>query len=123
VTERVQAQRNSLRYARAYRAVLGGARLWRARSSWRISHRSRFAKRQILREAHLRRRHSGSRGAPTMRYLFSADGTSANLTGADLRGSDMTYANFSSATFTGANWAERRSMAQTLRHTIGYARI
>jgi len=106
---------NSLRYARAYRAVLGGARLWRADlvGAYLTEADLRNAN---LREAHLRDAILDHARADHALFI-SADGSSANLTGADLRGSDMTYANFQSATFTGAKLGGASVYGANLRRT------
>jgi uncharacterized protein YjbI with pentapeptide repeats len=107
---------NSLRYARGYRAVLSGARLWRADlvGAYLTEADLRNAN---MREAHLRDAvldHARADHA----LLISADGSSANLTGADLRGSDMTYAIFESASFAGAKLGGASLYGANLKHTI-----
>jgi uncharacterized protein YjbI with pentapeptide repeats len=106
---------NSLRYARGYRAVLSGARLWRADliGAYLTEADLRNAN---MREAHLRDAvldHTRADHA----LLISADGTSADLTGADLRGSDMTYAIFESASFAGAKLGGASLYGADLKHT------
>jgi uncharacterized protein YjbI with pentapeptide repeats len=106
---------NSLRYARGYRAVLGGARLWRADlvGAYLTEADLRNAN---LREAHLRDAvldHARADHA----LLISADGTDANLTGADLRSSDMTYSVFENASFGGAKLGAASLYGAKLRHT------
>jgi uncharacterized protein YjbI with pentapeptide repeats len=106
---------NSLRYARGYRAVLSGARLWRADlvGAYLTEADLRNAN---MREAHLRDAvldHARADHA----LLISADGTSADLTGADLRGSDMTYAIFESASFAGAKLGGASLYGANLKHT------
>src|SRR6266404_5981452 len=106
---------NSLRYARGYRAVLPGARLWRADlvGAYLTEADLRNAN---MREAHLRDAvldHARADHA----LLISADGSSANLTGADLRGSDMTYAVFENASFAGAKLGGASLYGANLKHT------
>ncbi len=106
---------NSLRYARGYRAVLSGARLWRADlvGAYLTEADLRNAN---MREAHLRDAvldHARADHA----LLISADGTNANLTGADLRGSDMTYAIFENASFAGAKLGGASLYGSNLKHT------
>jgi uncharacterized protein YjbI with pentapeptide repeats len=106
---------NSLRYARGYRAVLSGARLWRADlvGAYLTEADLRNAN---MREAHLRDAvldHARADHA----LLISADGTSADLTGADLRASDMTYATFESASFAGAKLGGASLYGANLKHT------
>jgi uncharacterized protein YjbI with pentapeptide repeats len=106
---------NSLRYARGYRAVLGGARLWRADLDGAYLTEADLHNAN-LREAHLRDAvldHARADHA----LLISADGTSANLTGADLRGSDMTYAVFENASFAGAKLGGASLYGANLKHT------
>jgi len=106
---------NSLRYARAYRAVLGGARLWRADlvGAYLTEADLRNAN---LREAHLRDAVLDHARADHALFI-SADGKEANLTGADLRGSDMTYSIFENASFAGAKLAGASLYGASLRHT------
>ncbi len=106
---------NSLRYARAYRAVLGGARLWRADlvGAYLTEADLRNAN---LREAHLRDAVLDHARADHALFI-SADGKDANLTGADLRGSDMTYSIFDNASFAGAKLAGASFYGASLRHT------
>jgi uncharacterized protein YjbI with pentapeptide repeats len=106
---------NSLRYARAYRAVLGGARLWRADlvGSYLTEADLRNAN---LREAHLRDAVLDHVRADHA-LLISADGSNANLTGADLRDSDMTYAVFENASFAGAKLGSASLYGANLKHT------
>jgi uncharacterized protein YjbI with pentapeptide repeats len=106
---------NSLRYARAYRAVLGGARLWRADlvGAYLTEADLRNAN---LREAHLRDAVLDHARADHALFI-SADGKDANLTGADLRGSDMTYSIFENASFAGAKLAGASLYGAYLRHT------
>jgi uncharacterized protein YjbI with pentapeptide repeats len=106
---------NSLRYARGYRAVLSGARLWRADlvGAYLTEADLRNAN---MREAHLRDAvldHARADHA----LLISADGTSADLTGADLRGSDLTYAIFESASFAGAKLGGASLYGANLKYT------
>jgi uncharacterized protein YjbI with pentapeptide repeats len=106
---------NSLRYARGYRAVLGGARLWRADLDGAYLTEADL-RNANLREAHLRDAvldHARADHA----LLISADGTNANLTGADLRGSDMTYAIFENASFAGAKLGGASLYGANLRRT------
>jgi len=106
---------NSLRYARAYRAVLGGARLWRADLV------GAYLTEADLRNANLREAHLRDAVLDHVRadhaLFISADGNSANLTGADLRASDMTYALFENATFAGAKLSAASLYGANLRHT------
>jgi uncharacterized protein YjbI with pentapeptide repeats len=106
---------NSLRYARAYRAVLGGARLWRADLA------GAYLTEADLRNANLREAHLRDSVLDHVRadhaLLISADGSNANLTGADLRDSDMTYAVFENATFAGAKLGSASLYGANLRHT------
>jgi uncharacterized protein YjbI with pentapeptide repeats len=106
---------NSLRYARAYRAVLGGARLWRADlvGAYLTEADLRNAN---LREAHLRDAVLDHARADHALFI-SADGKDANLTGADLRGSDMTYASFENASFAGAKLGGASLYGANLRNT------
>jgi uncharacterized protein YjbI with pentapeptide repeats len=106
---------NSLRYARAYRATLGGARLWRANlvGAYLTEADLRNAN---LREAHLRDAVLDHARADHALFI-SADGTFANLTGADLRNSDMTYAVFPEASFAGAKLGSASVYGANLRHT------
>jgi uncharacterized protein YjbI with pentapeptide repeats len=106
---------NSLRYARGYRAVLSGARLWRADlvGAYLTEADLRNAN---MREAHLRDAvldHARADHA----LLISADGSNANLTGADLRGSDMTYAIFENASFAGGKLGGASLYGSNLKHT------
>jgi uncharacterized protein YjbI with pentapeptide repeats len=106
---------NSLRYARGYRAVLGGARLWRADLDGAYLTEADL-RNANLREAHLRDAvldHARADHA----LLISADGTGANLTGADLRGSDMTYAIFENASFAGAKLGGASLYGANLKRT------
>jgi uncharacterized protein YjbI with pentapeptide repeats len=106
---------NSLRYARAYRAVLGGGRLWRADLVGAYLTEADL-RNTNLREAHLRDAvldHARADHA----LLISADGSNANLTGADLRASDMTYAVFENATFVGAKLGGASLYGANLKHT------
>jgi uncharacterized protein YjbI with pentapeptide repeats len=107
---------NSLRYARAYRAVLGGARLWRADlvGAYLTEADLRNAN---LREAHLRDAVLDHARADHALFI-SADGKYANLTGADLRGSDMTYATFEDASFAGAKLGGASLYGADLQRTI-----
>ena len=106
---------NSLRYARAYRAVLGGARLWRADLV------GAYLTEADLRNANLREAHLRDAVLDHVRadhaLFISADGNSANLTGADLRASDMTYAVFENASFAGAKLGAASLYGASLRHT------
>ena len=106
---------NSLRYARAYRAVLGGARLWRADLV------GAYLTEADLRNANLREAHLRDSVLDHVRadhaLLISADGSNANLTGADLRDSDMTYAVFENASFAGAKLGGASLYGANLRHT------
>jgi uncharacterized protein YjbI with pentapeptide repeats len=106
---------NSLWYARAYRAVLSGARLWRADLV------GAYLTEADLRNANLREAHLRDAVLDHVRadhaLFISADGKDANLTGADLRGSDMTYAIFENATFAGAKLAGASLYGAALRHT------
>ncbi len=106
---------NSLRYARGYRAVLSGARLWRADlvGAYLTEADLRNAN---MREAHLRDAVLDHARADHV-LLISADGTNANLTGADLRGSDMTYAIFENASFAGAKLGGASLYGSNLKHT------
>jgi uncharacterized protein YjbI with pentapeptide repeats len=106
---------NSLRYARGYRAVLSGARLWRADlvGAYLTEADLRNAN---MREAHLRDAVLDHARADHV-LLISADGTGANLTGADLRGSDMTYAIFENASFAGAKLGGASLYGSNLKHT------
>lgn len=106
---------NSLRYARAYRAVLGGGRLWRADLVGAYLTEADL-RNTNLREARLRDAvldHARADHA----LLISADGSNANLTGADLRGSDMTYAVFENASFAGAKLGGASLYGANLRRT------
>ena len=106
---------NSLRYARGYRAVLGGARLWRADLV------GAYLTEADLRNANLREAHLRDAVLDHVRadhaLFISADGTYANLTGADLRASDMTYAGFENATFASAKLGGASLYGANLRHT------
>ena len=106
---------NSLRYARGYRAVLGGARLWRADLD------GAYLTEADLRNANLREAHLRDAVLDHVRadhvLLISADGTNANLNGADLRGSDMTYANFENASFAGARLGGASLYGANLKHS------
>jgi len=106
---------NSLRYVRGYRAVLGGARLWRADlvGAYLTEADLRNAN---LREAHLRDAVLDHARADHALFI-SADGKDANLAGADLRASDMTYAVFQNATFAGAKLGGASLYGADLRHT------
>src|ERR1700756_2662281 len=106
---------NSLRYARGYRAVLPGARLWRADlvGAYLTEADLRNAN---MREAHLRDAVLDHARADHV-LLISADGSNANLTGADLRGSDMTYAVFDGASFAGAKLGGASLYGANLKHT------
>ncbi len=105
----------SLRYARAYRALLPDARLWRGDlvGAYLTESDLRGAN---LREAKLRDcvlDHANLEKA----VLISADGTSANLTGANLRGSDFTYAVFPQANFANAKLATASLYGANLQNT------
>ena len=106
---------NSLRYARAYRAVLAGARLWRADLI------GAYLTEADLRNANLREAHLRDSVLDHVRadhaLLISADGSNANLTGADLRDSDMTYAVFENATFAGAKLGSASLYGANMKHT------
>jgi uncharacterized protein YjbI with pentapeptide repeats len=106
---------NSLRYARAYRAVLGGARLWRADLAGAYLTEADL-RNANLREAHLRDAVLDHARADHALFI-SADGKDANLTGADLRGSDLTYAAFENANFAGAKLGGASFYGAALRQT------
>jgi uncharacterized protein YjbI with pentapeptide repeats len=106
---------NSLRYARAYRATLGGARLWRAdlvgAYFTEADLRNANLREALLRDAvldHARADHA---------QFISADGKYANLAGADLRSSDMTYGVFEEANFAGAKLAGASLYGANLRRS------
>ena len=104
-----------LRYARAYRATLTSARLWRGNlvGAYLTEADLRGAN---LREAKLQDAvldHVRAAGA----ILISADGRDANLTGADLEKADLTYSVFENAQFPNARLAGASLYGANLRGT------
>jgi uncharacterized protein YjbI with pentapeptide repeats len=89
-----------LRFARAYRAFLLNAKLWRGNLEGaylsEADLRGANLREVILRDAILDRAQLGHA------TLVSVDARNANLVGADLRGADMSYANFENARLSNA---------------------
>jgi len=105
----------SLRYARAYRALLPDARLWRGDLVGAYLTESDLHGAN-LREAKMRDSvldHANLEKA----VLISADGTSSNLTGANLKGADFTYAVFAGANFANAKLATASLYGANLQNT------
>lgn len=104
-----------LRYARAYRASLPSARLWRGNlvGAYLTEADLRGAN---LREAKLQDAvldHARASGT----ILISADGRGANLTGADLEKADLTYSVFEGAQFANAKLGGASLYGANLRET------
>jgi uncharacterized protein YjbI with pentapeptide repeats len=89
-----------LRFARAYRAFLLNARLWRGNLEGaylsEADLRGANLREVTLRDANLDRAQVGHA------TLVSVDARNANLAAADLRGADMSYANFENAKLSNA---------------------
>jgi uncharacterized protein YjbI with pentapeptide repeats len=104
----------NLRFARAYRAFLVNAKLWRANLE------GAYLSEADLRGANLRegllRSAILDRAQMNRAVLVSANATAANLVGADLRLADLSYGNFENAFLSNAKVAGASLYAVNLRN-------
>jgi uncharacterized protein YjbI with pentapeptide repeats len=105
----------NLRYARAYRAILVNARLWRTDLE------GTYLSEADLRGANLREAtlHSATldRVQASHSVLVSANGSDANFSAADLRDADLSYGIFENAVFSNAKLNGASLYAANLRNT------
>jgi len=103
----------NLRFARAYKAYLANAKLWRANLEGaylsEADLRGANAREAVLKDAVLDRVQAGKI------VMVSADATRANFTGADLRGGDFSFATFEDARLSNARLAGASLYAVNLR--------
>jgi len=104
----------NLRFARAYRAYLVNAKLWRANLEGAYLSESDMRganlREAVLRDAIL------DRVLAAKTVMVSADATRANFTGADLRGADLSFATLESAALSNAKLEGASLYAVNLRN-------
>ena len=104
----------NLRFARAYRAFLANARMWRVDLEGTYLSEANLhganLREAVLRTAILDRVQAA--GA----VMVSADATGANFSGADLRGADLSYGIFENAVLSNAKMAGASLYAVNLRN-------